>query len=294
MPIHMLANPPRITVVTPSYNQAKFLDMTIRSVVDQDYPNLEYLVLDGGSTDGSVDVIRKYADRITYWRSEKDRGQAAAINEGFARATGAILGWVNSDDMLMPGSLLAVAEAFQRWPAVDMVVGKSIIIDQENRYVRPVLGLVPSFHSVLLWATGGFTQPATFWRRSTAERLGPLREDCPLTFDCEFYLRLLKSGRARRLNAYLAAFRLHPESITCTLLERRDQESLEMRHRLYGLGAWPPILQRFAWVYYQKRLRLFAGLFKALVLAGIERVPTVQCPHPSLAQARASTADEEK
>ena len=108
-------NLPRITIVTPSYNQGAFLEDTIRSVLDQGYPNLEYIVMDGGSTDNSVEIIEKYADRIDYWESEPDRGQTHAINKGFARATGVIGNWINSDDLLEPGALQTIGQAWNEW-----------------------------------------------------------------------------------------------------------------------------------------------------------------------------------
>lgn len=272
----MVPSPPRITLVTPSLNQAQFLEDTIRSVVFQHYPNLEYFVLDGGSTDGSIDIIRKYEQQLTYWRSCRDGGQAAAINEGFERATGEILGWVNSDDMLIPNSLFAVARAFAKYPRTEMIVGKSIIIDEDNKVTRPVCGLRPTYHSVLFWSTGAFTQPATFWRRSVMEQVGPLRPEFRLAFDCEFYLRLLRIGRSKWINDYLAAFRIHPDSITSTLKAERDREAMEFRYRLYGLGSWPAAFRSCAWMYYQARCRFFSGLFKLAVLTGLERVPIIE------------------
>ena len=109
-------DPPRISIVTPSYNQGAFIEETIHSVLLQNYPNLEYIVMDAGSTDNTVEVIRRYADRITYWESEKDRGQSHAINKGIARSTGQIFNWINSDDLLMPGALWSVAQAWMKKP----------------------------------------------------------------------------------------------------------------------------------------------------------------------------------
>ncbi|NVO00781.1 MAG: glycosyltransferase, partial [Geobacteraceae bacterium] len=129
----VMTAPPKITIVTPSYNQGRFLEKTILSVLDQGYPNLEYIVIDGGSTDESVEIIKKYADRLTYWVSEPDRGQSHAINKGFERATGEIFGWLNSDDWYHPGALQAVAEAFAANPDVGAVVGAGEMVDEEGK-----------------------------------------------------------------------------------------------------------------------------------------------------------------
>src|SRR5579859_2701917 len=120
---HNRCVPARITIVTPSLNQAAYLERTISSVLDQGYPELEYLVFDGGSTDGSVEILRRYADQIAYWESEQDRGQSHALNKGFERATGELVGWINSDDYYRPGAFAAAAEAFEANPEAEWVCG---------------------------------------------------------------------------------------------------------------------------------------------------------------------------
>src|SRR5258706_15191827 len=120
---------PRITIVTPSYNQAQYVDATIRSVLEQGYPNLEYIVVDGASTDGSAEVIRRHADRLAWWVSEKDGGQSAALAKGFARATGDVLAWLNSDDLYLPGTLATVARVFPPEPDVGFIYGSRVVID---------------------------------------------------------------------------------------------------------------------------------------------------------------------
>src|SRR5512134_129792 len=126
---------PKISIVTPSFNQGKYLERTIRSVIEQDYPNLEYIIIDGGSTDESVEIIRKYEKHLAYWVSEPDRGQSHAINKGFDRATGEIFGWLNSDDWYVPGALKAVAEAFAANPEAGAVVGAGEMVDEEGKLV---------------------------------------------------------------------------------------------------------------------------------------------------------------
>src|SRR5258706_6083465 len=136
---------PRISIVTPSFNQAAYVDATIRSVLDQRYPNLEYIVVDGGSTDGSVDIIRRYEDRLTYWVSEPDRGQADAINKGLARATGEIRAYLNSDDLYLPGALLRVAAEYRAHPDADIICGVCRVIDEHGRMVGQRQGTITSF-----------------------------------------------------------------------------------------------------------------------------------------------------
>ena len=126
-------NWPKISIITPSYNQGEFLERTILSVIEQNYPNLEYIIIDGGSTDGSVDIIQKYADKLAYWISEKDNGQTHAINKGFKKATGEIVAWLNSDDELCEGALMAVASVFMEHDEADFVFGNQYSIDSNGK-----------------------------------------------------------------------------------------------------------------------------------------------------------------
>ena len=158
---------PKISVVTPSFNQASFLEETIQSVLSQGYPDLEYIVMDGGSTDGSAEIIRKYADRLADWKSAKDGGQADAIRTGFARATGEILCWLNSDDTIAPGTLRRVGEFFAAHPDVDLVYGDLNLVDAEGKRLytaRPLLRL-----GILVYENPFIPQQGMFWRRSLYE-----------------------------------------------------------------------------------------------------------------------------
>src|SRR5512139_1414374 len=126
---------PLVSIITPSYNQARFLETTIRSVLDQDYPNLEYLIVDGGSTDGSREIIQRYSDRLAWWVSERDQGQTDAINKGFARARGEILAWLNSDDTYLPGAIQGAVDFLQDHPGVGMVYGDANLIDEQSNVI---------------------------------------------------------------------------------------------------------------------------------------------------------------
>lgn len=206
---------PRISIVTPSYNQGAFLEATIRSVLSQDYPNVEYLVIDGNSTDDSVAVIERYADRLTYWVSEPDRGQSHAINKGFARTSGDILAWLNSDDQLEPGALRAVAEETLRFPDVGVFVGEGQMVNRAGRvvyYKRP--GQL-TFEEICCWLDGGdFMQPSCFFRRSAWEAAGPVDETIHIALDVDLWLRMARVAKFRAMDRLLSTSLAHENAKT--------------------------------------------------------------------------------
>ncbi|MCI1279434.1 MAG: glycosyltransferase [Nitrospira sp.] len=203
---------PHITVVTPSFNQGQYLEETIRSVLLQGYPNLEYIVVDGGSTDSSVEVITHYAPWITFWVSEKDKGQTDAINKGFARATGTILAWLNSDDVYTEGALWAVAKFFSAHPDLDIGYGACRSLDAMSR-CRAIH--VPSeFQLKRLLSSNFIAQPATFFSRQALDAVGGLNQKYHFAFDYGFWMKAALQGRsfARIPGPPLAGFRTWQQS----------------------------------------------------------------------------------
>ena len=184
---------PLISIITPSYNQAAFLEQTLRSVLEQDYPNIEYLVVDGGSTDGSVEIIKKYADRLAWWVSEKDHGQGEAINKGFARATGKYIAWVNSDDFYQPGAIRSAVSELEAHPELGMVFGDVQVVAADGTILNELhygnwgLDELMTFHII--------GQPAVFMRRSVLEKAGYLNTSYHFMLDHQLWLRMgLEAG----------------------------------------------------------------------------------------------------
>jgi glycosyltransferase involved in cell wall biosynthesis len=186
---------PRVTVITPSLNQAAFIERTIRSVLDQNYENLEYVVIDGGSSDGSRDIIERYSDRIAYWVSEPDNGQSHAINKGIARATGEFVAYINSDDYLLPGAIRALSDPLRKDSSAVWSAGACRYEHDDGsveRIWRPALPVGPSRQIIeSVWYV---PQASSLWRREVFERLGGLREDLQYVFDTEFTVRLALAG----------------------------------------------------------------------------------------------------
>lgn len=202
----------RISVITPSYDQGKYLERTIQSVLAQDVEGLEYLVIDGGSTDQSREILERLGKQF-YWVSEKDRGHADAINKGLARSSAPIVGWLNSDDVYYPGALAAVLEFFDAHPGVDVVYGDARHIDQHDSFIEDYP--TEAWNWDRLRETCFISQPAAFFRRSVVERCGGLDESLRYSIDYEYWIRLGRQGvRFEHLPRLLAATRLHQEAFT--------------------------------------------------------------------------------
>lgn len=183
-------NYPRISIVTPSYNQAEFIEKTIRSVLLQEYPNLEYIIIDGGSTDGSLEIIKKYAAWLTYWVSEPDEGQAHAINKGWRMATGEIIAWLNSDDIHYPLALHKVAEQFLLSPHATTIIGTCQLTDQDHNPINNKIPPIQLDFQQILKGKDIPGQPSVFISREVLESIGYLREDLSYALDWEYWLRI--------------------------------------------------------------------------------------------------------
>ncbi|ANE55597.1 glycosyltransferase family 2 protein [Methylomonas sp. DH-1] len=187
---------PKISVIIPTFNQGNFIEKTIESVISQDYPNFELIIIDGGSTDNTVDIIRKYEQYLTYWVSEPDRGQSHAINKGMAKATGDVLTWLNSDDWYLPGTLCKFSDLFRNNPGAVMVVGSGRIIDSagnEIHFIKPNQSI--DLESLFDWLNGGdFLQPSSAFSRLAWEMAGPIDESIHIALDVDLWIRMAKSG----------------------------------------------------------------------------------------------------
>lgn len=212
-PSLIMAGLPRISIVTPSFNQGRFLAATIESVLSQEYENLEYIVIDGGSTDGSVDIIKRYADRLTYWVSEPDGGQADAIIKGFQRSSGEIMGWLNSDDLLLPHCLATVARSFIGSPTTQMIYGNIVVVNEHGHALQESRQFQVEFHD-LYYGGHIINQEATFWTRGLYEKAGGLNRDLFYAMDYDLWVRMAEISCPLHIPFLLAAFRRHPSQKT--------------------------------------------------------------------------------
>lgn len=217
---------PRLTVVTPSYNHGEFIEETIRSVLLQNYPSLEYLVIDGGSSDSTVEIIQRYARWITYWTSEKDHGQANAINKGFARATGDILAWLNSDDIYYENAFSNMMSAVVASPDGVAYVGSCDKVDLTGRVLSTVTPRNLNAAGIADWCrTGFFYQPACFFRRSAFEASGGLNEIYHNALDIDLWMKLAERGSFTTVDAAVAHAKIHPDMKTLKHIPLRDAET---------------------------------------------------------------------
>ena len=237
---------PLVSIVTPSFNQGRFLEETIQSVLAQDYPRIEYLIVDGGSTDGSLEIIRRYADRLGWWVSEPDRGQTEALNKGFARARGEIFAWLNSDDSYL---LQAVSEAvayLQAHPEAGMVYGDANLVDEHGR----VIGQFPARQTDYQRLRRGYVhipQQATFFRAALWRQVGPLDPSFYFAMDYDLWVRLARVSALHYHPRCWANFRLHSQGKSVFADDRCWPEMLRVHFREGG--------SRLSWLYFKAKIR---------------------------------------
>jgi glycosyltransferase involved in cell wall biosynthesis len=258
-----MSNLPLITIVTPSYNQGGFLEQTIRSVLDQDYQNIEYIVMDGGSTDNSPEILRRYADHLEYWESKADRGQAHGINKGLQRSKGEILGWLNSDDVLLPGTVNRIAAAFEKHPGVDVIYGRIERINEQGELIPTPL--LPKdkvvFNKQLIVGECVVNQPGSFWRRRIMGKVGLLDESLMYALDYEYWIRLALSGAVfLRLPDVVAQFRLSSSSKTVGNTAMMAHEQL---HVLNSVLARPNLSDELGLS--EKQIQILARKTRSLI-----------------------------
>jgi len=233
---------PKISIVTPSYNQAQYLEETIRSVLLRGYPNLEYIIIDGGSTDNSVEIVKKYEPWLAYWVSEKDRGQSHAINKGFQKATGEIYAWINSDDYYAPGAFYKVGSAFMQHHT-QWVAGITCKTHPDGTIVQTTTKIEEKLE---IWYVGGlYHQQGVFWRRNLWGIAGGIDENLQYCFDYDLWMKFIKvQPFAYWINHHLANFRIQPDSKTSL-----DQlKFMKERDLVYHRNRFP--LKRFSSHYF--------------------------------------------
>ncbi len=229
---------PLISLVVPSYNQGQYVEETLLSIFGQNYPNLEVLVMDGGSTDQTVDILRRYQDRFAFWRSQRDAGQAAAINEAFGRCRGEILCWLNSDDMYLPGTLLDVAQRMAgRIGEPHLTYGSTINLRQGPGAMQISAHVVEAFDRERITYTDPISQPSSFWTRQLWDRTGPLAAEYTYAFDWDWYIRASRHCQFERVERFYSLYRCHAAHKTATGGENRRREILEVVRR-YASPYW--------------------------------------------------------
>ena len=233
-----------VSIVTPSFNQARYLETTLRSVLTQDYPSIEYLVIDGGSTDGSVEILRRYSDQLAGWVSEPDRGQTDALNKGFARANGEILAWLNSDDTYAPGAVAAAVKYLTEHPEIGMVYADTNFIDENGR----VIGRFPAAQTDQRRLRQGYVhipQQATFFRADLWRQVGPLDPDFYFAMDYDLWTRLARLAPFAYLPGQTwANFRLHSSGKTIAADDRCWPEMLKVHYRDGG-SFFAPLVAKY-------------------------------------------------
>ncbi|MFN3405094.1 MAG: glycosyltransferase family 2 protein [Cytophagaceae bacterium] len=245
---------PKISIVTPSFNQAHFLEATIKSILGQNYPNLEYIIIDGGSTDGSVEIIKKYSSQLSYWVSEKDNGQSHAINKGLEKCTGVIFNWINSDDLLVEGALLRIANEYIHYQ-FDMLAGVVEDFDDKSNYTAKVKNENLSPENMLMQENGiKFHQPGVWLITEKVKTIGGINENFHYCFDWHLLIRyLINYNNVRYTDDCLVRFRLHQASKTMSQPLKFTKDTIDIAKELMDLPYFSGINSRiYNWLRYKQ------------------------------------------
>jgi glycosyltransferase involved in cell wall biosynthesis len=247
---------PKISVVTPSYNQGQFLEQAIRSVLLQNYPNLELIIIDGGSTDNSIEIIKKYDPWIDYWVSEEDRGQGHAINKGIKKATGEIIFWLNSDDILLPNAFFYAAKYFINNKNTKMVIGQSYIINEKSEIIGELKSYFSDWEELATEPQNKIRQVSTFFSRSLFNEYGLIDECLNISMDSDILIRFTKFEIPLIVNNYFSAYRQHPSAKSSLLLlqgyeetdskrmKYLDSKKLRLKYRKNSAENWLKIINK--------------------------------------------------
>lgn len=250
---------PRISIVTPSYNQGRFIEETIRSVLLQGYPNFEYIIIDGGSTDNSIEIIKKYEEWLTYWVSEPDRGQSDAINKGLAKATGEIYSWLNSDDYLMKDALKNIASVYCDSPKAGAWCGGCIHVNANGKPLMTVWPRRVDVDGIANWYGNQFAQSACFFSRKAWHECGPLDEDLHYGMDFDLWLKIAKAFSFEKVSNIISADHIHEDGKTQKVGQlsadiflvqvRHGYESLAIQHISREINNYIALTRKLHWIF---------------------------------------------
>jgi glycosyltransferase involved in cell wall biosynthesis len=243
---------PLVSIITPSYNQGRFIEATIQSVLHQSYKNIEYIIIDGGSDDETKDTLQKYQSSLAYWVSEPDRGQAHAINKGIAKSKGSIIAYLNSDDLLEPDAVEAMVNAFEETPDCSLIYGKCTNIDTDGNTISEALGSHITYYELLTQKMlPKIHQPATFFNRTYFAANNPFNEQLHFAMDYELILKLVRKYPYRFIDVPIARFRYHNHSKTMSLVKNAYNEKMKVQRRLapWLMPLWLWRYLKYVYVY---------------------------------------------